>query len=263
MARAATHSLPHAPPESLFAVEKYRESQMELQLVGDLGRKRDDFCIFGDMNDFWAPAVRPMVDYLLKHPATAREVLTPSVMSGKAACKSAWCVRHGKRCCAAMAMVHAAGTPCPAHSSLGLGLQDRDFTIVCTMAWVAQRLLLQEPMILHENVVGHPGLVELARRRLPPVPGALARFGSSAPPRPMPLHRLSSPHAAVASVSLASLACCARALGAQSRGQARTSASSCTHSSAICTTLTYASCAMSLSGGRWSAIGNMCCYATR
>lgn len=48
-------------------------------------------------------------------------------------------------------MLHIAGTSCVAFAANGSQKGVRDASILPFLAWVAQRLLLQEPLILHEN----------------------------------------------------------------------------------------------------------------
>ena len=50
------------------------------------------------------------------------------------------------------ACVHAAGTPCTDFSSQGKSEKTTGHTMLYFIVWAAQRLLLQEDGVLHENV---------------------------------------------------------------------------------------------------------------
>lgn len=63
-----------------------------------------------------------------------------------------------------MASVHCAGTSCTAFASIGKQLGVRDATILPFLSWVCQRIILQEPLILHENSKNFP--VQLLQRFL-------------------------------------------------------------------------------------------------
>lgn len=55
-----------------------------------------------------------------------------------------------------MATVHVAGTSCAAFASNGKQLGIRDSTVLPFLAWVALRMILQEPVLLHENSTRFP-----------------------------------------------------------------------------------------------------------
>ena len=55
-----------------------------------------------------------------------------------------------------MATMHIAGTSCTAFSSQGRQKGIRDATILPFLAWVSLRVLVQEPVIIHENSIRFP-----------------------------------------------------------------------------------------------------------
>ena len=68
--------------------------------------------------------------------------------------RTGWCHRHHKQCKYPKPTVEVAGSPCPAHSRIGLrrgGLAD-DF--ICLLSWAAFHIKHQTPLLVHENVVG-------------------------------------------------------------------------------------------------------------
>ena len=68
-------------------------------------------------------------------------------------CKStAWCVVHKRACTFRKADVHVAGSPCVDFSRIGKREGVHGTNVLCYLCWVMQRLLLEEPCILHENV---------------------------------------------------------------------------------------------------------------
>ena len=65
---------------------------------------------------------------------------------------TSWCCRHGRTCSTSRAAIHVAGTPCTDHSSYGSRLRDQGKCYILYLAWIAQRRLLRETIIIHENV---------------------------------------------------------------------------------------------------------------
>ena len=53
-------------------------------------------------------------------------------------------------------MVHGAGTPCVAFSSMGLCDGESSKSWVHFLIWASMRLILQEPIIFQENVANFP-----------------------------------------------------------------------------------------------------------
>ena len=70
----------------------------------------------------------------------------------------AQCSVHNKACKCATAMVHVAGTPCPAWSMQTRSTKEvaRRKDLFHFLAWAAQRRRLQELFIVHENVQHFP-----------------------------------------------------------------------------------------------------------
>eukprot|EP00959_Pyramimonas_sp_CCMP1952_P468391 9493182-Pyramimonas_sp.AAC.1 len=72
-------------------------------------------------------------------------------MSKKAVRKFMHCKVHNKRCEMKPSKVHIAGLPCVDWTPNGLGKKENGPTAVLMAAWVALRLILQEPFIINEN----------------------------------------------------------------------------------------------------------------
>ena len=72
--------------------------------------------------------------------------------------RSAWCLRHGCECSVDddTAGVHIAGTPCTAHSPIGLLEKEQSMPFAHFIIWLGMRLMIQEPIIVQENVLAFP-----------------------------------------------------------------------------------------------------------
>ncbi|CAE7765237.1 unnamed protein product [Symbiodinium sp. CCMP2592] len=149
------------PPQILFQVEVDDACRKELLLAhGCAGRGADGTssseCLFGDLNDFWCEGLKDVIDQLHKSPDLALEILAPAVAKGTATKACSYCYRHKKHCYLTMAKLHVAGTSCIAYSSMGKQGGVKDASILPFLAWVSQRLQLEEPMICHENSTRFP-----------------------------------------------------------------------------------------------------------
>ena len=58
-----------------------------------------------------------------------------------------------------MARKHLAGTSCTAFAAIGKQLGIRDASVLPFLAWIAHRIILQEPEILHENSTRFPVVI--------------------------------------------------------------------------------------------------------
>jgi len=134
---------------NLFAIEKDHECQLELRLL-----PVRPLHIFDDMLKFidasiyttvMANLARWTYDDLLKM------AMRPTFVQ-----KSANCVLHP--CCECeteRADVHVAGSPCVDFTLFNNDAMELQGPMLAVfMAWISQRRRLQEPFILHENVVG-------------------------------------------------------------------------------------------------------------
>ena len=147
---------------TLFSIEWNQEAQKELLLL-DMKRNKNDNtdqsdmpCIFGDMSDFWQADLKPVIEQLKQQPTMAVEVLAPRISAGTATTRVAHCLRHSRKCAVKVARRHLSGTSCTAHSKRGAGLSLADPNVVHLLSWISQRLDLQEPSILQENVPTFP-----------------------------------------------------------------------------------------------------------
>ena len=73
--------------------------------------------------------------------------------SGKFCRRSGHCQRHGERCRPKIFVIHVAGFPCTDWSTHWAGrLCEAGPTFEATMLWLAQRRLLAEEFVVHENL---------------------------------------------------------------------------------------------------------------
>ena len=114
-------------------------------------------CVFGNIADFFRSELKDsVIPQLLAKPAMALEVLQPLLQSNRLVQTSAPCLVHGRTCCLKTCNRHIAGTSCRPFSKRGSGLGCNDQEIIYFMAWLGLRMLLQEPDVTQENVVGFP-----------------------------------------------------------------------------------------------------------
>lgn len=135
-----------APGRHLFAIEQDTECQYELQMAPTKPE-----CLFTDMLDAIADVARPILESQaasFSYADLLKIFREPNMVKERMHCLIA-----GKECLVKKARVHVAGTECTAFSSQGAraGTADRTRTIIL-FAWVAQRRMVQEDVIVHENV---------------------------------------------------------------------------------------------------------------
>ena len=130
-------------PRSLFAVERNREAQFELQMLPNKPEH-----IFVDMTD----CITGDHDFT----DASFEMILSTLKAPGAITQSMPCVVHGQRCRADKAHIHVAGPPCVDWSAQGLHKRTNGPTTSAFVAWACQRMLLQEDFILHENVQNFP-----------------------------------------------------------------------------------------------------------
>ena len=131
--------------KNLFAIEWNEEAQHELKCFPCPPQ-----CIFPDILDQVNKRVAAVLvkqAYRMEFEDLLRVFQDTNLLQ-----KTMWCIVHGKRCTLERAFVHAAGTPCTDWSSQGCRSQSNGKTMLYTLAWAAQRMILQEECILHENV---------------------------------------------------------------------------------------------------------------
>ena len=134
--------------KNTFAVEISPQAREEL-----LHHPHGPQCVFGDICDFFTPAVKDRLPVLVKQ-GMVQEVLVPLIQSGKAVVDHAHCYRHGKECKVQPCKAHIAGSSCVDYSARGLCMGNDGPTFLAFLCWIAMRLLLQEEIIVHENVEG-------------------------------------------------------------------------------------------------------------
>ena len=86
-------------PSNAFAVELHRGCQHEL-----LKHPHSPEHVFGDITEFWSPSLKPKLQQISEQ-GLEESVLLPLIRSGKATCRSAWCVKH-QRFCEATPVIH-------------------------------------------------------------------------------------------------------------------------------------------------------------
>ena len=148
--------------------EWMKASQTEL-----LAHPHSPECLFGDISSFLKPQIQDKLEHWQKQikstmrcfhscsndaRSRGREVKRACCsrpwLSQLQFCRSGFCLKHGRPCRfnETIGMIHVAGTPCTAVSTMGL----RDFDSAMSRAhfhtWVALRLECQEPVIIQENV---------------------------------------------------------------------------------------------------------------
>ncbi|CAE7569950.1 unnamed protein product [Symbiodinium sp. CCMP2592] len=141
------HNLSHA-------IEWSPDAQAECLLSA---RHEGGGCVFGNIADFFRSELKDsVIPQLLAKPAMTLEVLQPLLRTNRLVQTSAHCLVHGRTCCLKTCNRHIAGTSCRPFSKRGSGLGCNDQEIVYFMAWLGLRMLLQEPDVTQENVVGFP-----------------------------------------------------------------------------------------------------------
>lgn len=138
-------------PKNLWACDFDRECRHELRMLRDPPQ-----CVFSDVEGFLNTSVREQIMSFgsrMQWKTLCEIFRQPSVVA-----VSAPCSKHSRQCQVGRADVHVAGTPCPAWSQQrrnGLPCEMRkDFLHL--MIWLAQRRVLQEQAIIHENVEAFP-----------------------------------------------------------------------------------------------------------
>ena len=118
-------------------------------------------CVFQNIMQFFRPELKPVLEQCLARPDLAVEILGPIISQMTSVTREGWCLTHGRTCTLKAARRHCAGTSCKPYSKKGSQLGQVDPEIVFTLAWIALRLELQEPVVLSENVktTGQRGLV--------------------------------------------------------------------------------------------------------
>ena len=129
-----------------WACELEAESRYEL-MMQDLGPRH----VYGDINgfihigfqeDLMRNGSRLNYDDMLR---MFRSTYTKLIS------RKAWCYRCSAYCTAVRCVLHVAGTPCIAWSTMGTRCGASGPTLLCFMVWAFQRLLIQEDAVLHEN----------------------------------------------------------------------------------------------------------------
>ena len=135
---------------NLFAMEMYRPSQLELQMLPNPPE-----CLFADVCDVADPRIK---DSLLDNCHRMGFDELRRVTSHPNFCHmAAPCLQHNRICTMKRGHVHVAGPPCVAWSSQGKrqGFSHTESSLAF-LCWVSARRKLRETSILHENVADFP-----------------------------------------------------------------------------------------------------------
>ena len=126
------------PPRCMFMIEiddaegKRGGCGTELQAYSE---QDPQMCRFGNIEDFWRPEVRPLVNRLKQKPHLALEVLGPLLLQNKAVKLRAHCYTHNKTCMLRYAEQHRAGNMCTPYSKQGSQLGFSDPLILTLLCW--------------------------------------------------------------------------------------------------------------------------------
>lgn len=157
-ARIAGNGQVCRPPKILSACEWYPESQYEL-LVHPAHDK--ETCLFMNISAFYVPELREFTAKVEKEPQLALPLLAPAIKAKRAVRCRGYCMKHKKTCILQSADLHIAGTVCTDWSAFGTRGNTDGKTILHQLAFMALRLLLEEPIVVQENVVQFaPGLLK-------------------------------------------------------------------------------------------------------
>ena len=133
-------------PECLFAVEINEEAQRELLLL-----PKPPLHLSADMTSCMHETVRNVVVPQISR--MSWDDLVKIFTNDKAVLSTMPCICHpGQHCEFGRAMIHIAGPPCVDWSPQGHQKGWDGNTVAPFLAWIAQRLKVQEDGILHENV---------------------------------------------------------------------------------------------------------------
>ena len=142
------------PPRILSCIEWDGECQKELSTLADgIGQ---DFCIFGDISNFWRPELQEVVQALEKKPEFSVEVLSGLIKARRAMRRKAFCIRHQRMCHLQTAKKHSAGSSCTAHSAQGLRLGLSGKNVLHLLSWIGLRPECLESEVDLENVSQFP-----------------------------------------------------------------------------------------------------------
>lgn len=139
---------------SLYAVEWCQEQRRELQ---SMAHPPDHMYL--DVNAFWSR------DALGHEPwdMTFQQLETSlSLHASRCIRTAAHCIRHGKACQSCSASIHIGGSPCTDWSPQGSRQKECGKTLACTMAWIGQRLVLEDCVWFNENVPAFQAIRMLA-----------------------------------------------------------------------------------------------------
>eukprot|EP00435_Cladocopium_sp_Y103_P054892 s649_g18.t1 len=122
-------------------------------------------CLFQNIQHFFRDEMQETVQMLLSKPHLAVEILGPLIASKKCMKNEAYCLTHKRICAIKPAKRHIAGTSCRPYSRKGSGLSQMDPETIYTLAWIGQRVELQEPIVASENVktAGGPTFAHVAK----------------------------------------------------------------------------------------------------
>ena len=134
---------PVCPPVSVWHIEKDSACQTELQILHSYkynpmiyATQEDEPCLFENIDEFWRPEIREIIDALKQKPWMALETLAPLLVERRAVRLTAHCKVHGRPCRLKSSSRHSCGSVCTPYSSQGLQQGLADVSVLYLLAWL-------------------------------------------------------------------------------------------------------------------------------
>ena len=131
------------PPVSVWHIEKDSACQTELQILHSYkynpmiyATQEDEPCLFENIDEFWRPEIREIIDALKQKPWMALETLAPLLVERRAVRLTARCKVHGRACRLKSSSRHSCGSVCTPYSSQGLQQGLADVSVLYLLAWL-------------------------------------------------------------------------------------------------------------------------------
>lgn len=134
---------PVCPPVSVWHIEKDSACQAELQILHShqhnpmiYANQAAEPCLFENIDEFWRPEIREIIDVLKRKPWLALETLAPLLVERRAVRLTAHCKIHGRVCKLKSCSRHSCGSVCTPYSSQGLQQGLADVSVLYLLAWL-------------------------------------------------------------------------------------------------------------------------------
>lgn len=133
---------PVTPPRSAWLIERSNHCQEELCIMhahehnpSIYPTDDDQPCLFSDINQFWRPEIKEIIDCLLVSPHLAVETLAELLVERRAVRLTGLCRVHGGYCRLKPCSRHSAGSVCTPYSSQGNQLALNDPSVLFLLCW--------------------------------------------------------------------------------------------------------------------------------